>query len=504
VLKYDSIETFARMLWGDKISEPQIVCLKALVGESLSWSQRAIWRRLSELPLFTRYAPRQYWEAVWIFARQCGKSHQLGTTIILWTIYCMEHEVEEGSRLSVLCFSPVLRQSIFDVVVEKIASISELQEQVEVSAPASGEVRFKNGIDLLSISANPAYARGKTAILCVVDEAAFLHTDTEFTNNLTDLLESIRPSLIVKQGRLLLMSSPGGMEGPLFESWRDREANRNDVQVLRAPSILLNPTIDKKLLERERARGESYYRREFLAEFTELSGNPFLNPEFINRAAKGSPAEFEPDKKDQFVFSGLDLADRKDWCAQSIATVRLVDGVRKVIVLSCRIWKPDSSGHKILTVLEEMGQQCKKYGVYRANGDQKSMSAAEGVLAPFNVQFKRVISAGAGSEAAYRSFSALLNENRLILPDNSELLSQLKKLEERLTDGSRFLVQARRSGKDDAAVSCVLAVAMAVDNLETPSEPWAQCVPIFDDDDGPAAEFGRPPIPGTGGWTKLF
>lgn len=479
MITYESIADFAKWVTNAEISPAQIVALKVWNAEKLTWQERALWRKMSEVPLFSRYVPRRYDEGVWILGRQSGKSSRLALVSILWTIYCEAHDdVSPGERLSLLCFSPVLRQNTFKLVAAKIASIPELQELVEVDAPAAGEIKFKNGLDLLEISANPQFARGKTAILAVIDEAAFLHNDLDFQNNLSDLLEAIRPSLIVKRGRLLLLSSPSGMEGSLYRAWLERNENP-DVMVLRAPSALLNPSIDAKLLAKERARGDSYFRREFLAEFTEVSGNPFLNPEFIDRAAKGSPEEFEPDKTDQNVFAGLDLADRKDWCSQCISTVRLVDNVPKVFVLSCKIWKPDANGHQILTVLNQMGQQAQRYGCQKAHGDQKSMSAAEGVLSPFGIRFERVVSAGAGSEQAYRTFSALLNEDRLVLPNNPELLSQLKKLEERVTDGNRFLVQGRRSSKDDAAVAAIVSVAMAADCLQ---KRGVQCCTIWSSD----------------------
>ena len=249
--QFGSIADFALWLWNGEVSPAQLVELKVWNGARLSWKERNLWRKLAETQLFSRYAPRRYDEAVFIHGRQSGKSTRIATTCILWTAFCVEHDVPPGERLSILSFSPVLRQNTFQLVAEKIRSIPELSELVESDNSGNGEVRLANGIDVLEISANPAYARSKTAILCIIDEAAFLHSDQEFTNNLIDLLESVRPSLIVKHGRLLLLSSPGGMEGPLYEAHRDRLLNP-DVLVLRAASALLNPSIDAKLLERER------------------------------------------------------------------------------------------------------------------------------------------------------------------------------------------------------------------------------------------------------------
>jgi len=485
MIRFDSIETFARWLWDDVISPAQIVELKVWCGEKLTWKERNLWRKLAETQLFARYSPRRYDESVFIHGRQSGKSTRIATTAILWVAFCAEHAVAPGERLSILSFSPVLRQNTFQLVAEKIRAVPELSALVGTDNAGNGELRLANGIDILEISANPAYARGKTAILAVIDEAAFLHSDQEFTNNLIDLLESVRPSLIVKHGRLLLLSSPGGMEGPLFEAHRDRALNP-DVLVLRAPSVLLNPSIDAKLLERERKRGgEQFYRREYLAEFTETSGTPFLDSEALARSTAVGSRELGAAPSD-YVSSGLDLADRRDDCALAHACVRDFAGVRKVVVLSARAWKPHpKTGHQVLTVLKEMGEDCRRVGSGRARGDQKSMSVAEQVLATHGVGFTRVVTAGAGSEQAYRSFAALLNEDRLVLPDDAELITQLRRLEQKTQDGNRFLVEGRRGAKDDVAVACVQAVAYAAEDLEASPEPICQYLPLYTPDDDP-------------------
>jgi hypothetical protein len=475
---FESIATFALWLWDDAVSPAQLVELKVWNGEKLSWKERNLWRTLAETPLFARYTPRRYDESVFIHGRQSGKSTRIATTCILYTAFCEEHAVAPGERLSILSFSPVLRQNTFQLVAEKIRSIPELSELVETDNAANGEIRLANGIDILEISANPAYARGKTAILAVIDEAAFLHSDQEFTNNLTDLLESVRPSLIVKHGRLLLLSSPGGMEGPLYEAWRDRALNP-DVLVLRAASVLLNPSIDKKLLERELKRGGlPFYQREYLAMFTETSGTPFLDPDAITRAVVVGTKEFCV-AADDYVSSAIDLADRRDDCALAHACVRDFGGVRKIVVLSARVWKPDAkTGHAVLTILGEMGEDCRRVGSVRARGDQKSMSVAEQVLRSHGVGFTRVVTAGAGSEQAYRSFNALLNEDRLALPDNPELIQQLRRLEQKSTDGNRFLVEGRRRSHDDIAVAAVQAVAYAAEDLEASAVPWFETLDV--------------------------
>src|SRR5437773_1675962 len=146
MIRFDSIETFALWLWNDEVSPAQVTELKVWNGEKLSWKERSLWRKLAETQLFAHYKPRRYDEGVWIHGRQSGKSTRLATTAILWTAFCEEHEVRPGERLSILSFSPVLRQNTFQLVLEKIRSIPELFELVESDNAAGGELRLSNGV----------------------------------------------------------------------------------------------------------------------------------------------------------------------------------------------------------------------------------------------------------------------------------------------------------------------------------------------------------------------
>src|SRR5260370_29753370 len=152
--QFESIADFALWLWDDAVSLAQRVELKVWNSEKLTWRERNLWRKLAETQLFARYAPRRYDESVFIHGPQSGKSTRIAATTILWTAFCEEHNVAPGERLSILSFSPVLRQNTFQLVAEKIRSVPELFELVESDNAAGGELRLSNGVDNLGISAD--------------------------------------------------------------------------------------------------------------------------------------------------------------------------------------------------------------------------------------------------------------------------------------------------------------------------------------------------------------
>jgi hypothetical protein len=318
---------------------------------------------------------------------------------------------------------------------------------------------------------------GRRRSWCFFDESAWFRESKDFVVNLPDLLEAVRPTLITTRGKLIMLSSPGAKEGPVYDTWQARNENP-DIFCFKAPSAVLNPTISSAALAKERKHGEAYFQREFLAQFTDAL-NPFLPCAAIDAAVARGKMEFQPEPSDYATVAGIDLADKRDDCALCISTVREIAGKRKVVVLLAKPWKPGRDGHVVPRVLEEMGALCKAFNVGQAKGDQKSMSTAEYILGRYGVSFVRTVTDGQGSEVMYRTFLGALNNGDIVLPENEELLSQLRHLEERTGDGNRFRVAGRRNSKDDLAVATVLSASMAVENLEV-VEPWVETLDLDD------------------------
>jgi hypothetical protein len=473
-VKFKDITQFAAFLWPDAISPAQVVVLKCLYGLPLSFQERAIWRKYAGTRVFARYTPKEFLEAVLLLGRQSGKSAQLGTTIVLWESLCVQRRIPEGQRQTALILTPSLKQSTFGKITEKLRSVPEFLEMVEAWNENAGLISLRNGVDIQAVSAIPRFARGFVAFLALLDEAAYFHQDNDFVSNLPELLEAVRPALITTNGKLFMMSSPSGKEGVLWEAWENRNENP-DVFIFKAPSEVLNPAIPKALLERERKRGSAYWEREFMAEFTE-SVNPFVSDAALAKCINTGRQEIEWASGDSTV-AGIDLADKRDDCALVISGVRILEGRPKVVVLFAKAWKPGPNGHVVPEVLREMGEICKRYHCYCAKGDQKSMSTAEFILGKYNVDFKRTVTAGAASEPLFRTFLGLVNSGEVALLDQPELLTQIRRLEERVLDGNRFLVAGRRNSKDDLAVACVLSVAIAAEGLQM-YEPQLQVIDL--------------------------
>jgi hypothetical protein len=82
---------------------------------------------------------------------------------------------------------------------------------------------------------------------------------------------AMRPALAVADGDLWLMSTPNGKRGFFWEEWNAGGETWERISVA-APEC---PRIGARFLAEERAKGDSWYRQEYLCEFVDMEGALF-------------------------------------------------------------------------------------------------------------------------------------------------------------------------------------------------------------------------------------
>jgi hypothetical protein len=125
-------------------------------------------------------------------------------------------------------------------------------------------IAFPNGSRIVGLPENETTVRGFSSVsLMLIDEASRV-TD--------EVYRAIRPSLVVCDGDLWLMSTPNGTSGFFWEEWANGGEGWERISVA-APDC---PRISARALEEERAAlGEKWFRQEYLCEFVEREGAVF-------------------------------------------------------------------------------------------------------------------------------------------------------------------------------------------------------------------------------------
>ena len=123
-------------------------------------------------------------------------------------------------------------------------------------------IAFPNGSRIVGLPGNEVTARGYSASLLLIDEAA--RVDDR-------LYRAMRPSLAATNGDLWLMSTPYGKRGFFWEEW---DHGGSEWERISVPATEC-PRISPELLAEESAKGDETYRREYMCEFGEMEGAVF-------------------------------------------------------------------------------------------------------------------------------------------------------------------------------------------------------------------------------------
>jgi hypothetical protein len=327
---------------------------------------------------------------------------------------------------------------------------------------ASGRIVLHNGNDIKIASANFRFLRGPKYKVVIIDEACFFVSDTPEdggANPLPFILDSVVGGMVATANPLLLLlSTPWNKSGVVWEHFRDRDANP-DRLLWRASTLLMNPSANGQLMERHRKdRGENFYRREYLAEFSE-DAIAYIEWADIDAAIAGVP--FFPPKPGVRYCMGLDPGRKRDHFGAAVAHK---ESDNTVIVDWCAEWKPGLFGLKYANILPQIWQRAREYGAPKIASDQIEFGGIEASIPNVNgvpeFQMERVMTGGQSGAELADVTRALFAQHKLVLPNEPGLADEFKRLADYLTQGGGRDIRAKR-GHDDRSRAVMLAVYQA-------------------------------------------
>ena len=135
-----------------------------------------------------------------------------------------------------------------------------------------------NGSRIVSLPAVDATVRGFSAVsMLIVDEASRV-PDSVYL--------ALRPALAVSRGDIILVSTPNGRRGFFYRemSALNREASETWLRHT-GPVSESQPRVPPDFINEERARGETYFRQEYLCEFIE-TGKYVFDEQLLHQIVK--------------------------------------------------------------------------------------------------------------------------------------------------------------------------------------------------------------------------
>lgn len=313
--------------------------------------------------------------------------------------------------------------------------------------------------------------RGRTLVAALLDESAFFR-DAAYAVSDVDLHNAIAPR-IQKGGQLIFTTTPWGETGLVHSLWQSDFGAPKSALVAHAPTDLMRDDAHTlSMIERERLRDPVNYAREFGAVFGSTEEN-LLDSADVDSAV-GGYEEYSRNKNMKYT-AAIDLATRNDFSVflAGHKEHRARDNAPPVdhLVIDCaRHWAPSFLGKalgkrkiSVETLEVDLAELANHYRV-KLFADSWGFDFVEKAMKARGVVIEEAPMSP--SEQAKRAslMSALFRQGRITIPNNSEMIKQLKGI--RILRGSggqlKFAAKNRKGCHDDYAKALMILVANSV------------------------------------------
>lgn len=404
-----------------------------------------------------------------------------------YRVVCAGRQVGKSTVLSTLAlFEAVTRRNVTVLLVSagEVASRRLLEEctALALESALGGSVlddsksllTFSNGSRIISVPASQRQIRGWPVDVLIMDEAGFIDPE---------IWRASEPAIIARPGsKVILTSTPWGDGAHFFRALWNRGMDRPDLNVAawHWPSSV-SPLVDDVLLAQIRDREPAdYFKREFLAEWTDEAGAYFTEAEIMNAVADyemTAPKDLQLPlaaghfSQPYFAAAGVDWGYARDANALALVSVaedlglnRDVHGDDSVFFVPWievrHNWPYSEFIDRVVEVaatyqLKVIASEVNGVGQYPTDDLTRRLYEAR---RPGYVY--RVVTDVRRKQSGFSKIKGLLQRRRLVLPRHPELLKQLRGLEfEQLATGNLRISVPDRAGHDDLAMALMQAVS---------------------------------------------
>jgi hypothetical protein len=428
------------------------VFFKSLFALSMNDAEFATYRECTgrtELPS----APAS--EAWLVCGRRSGKSFVLAlVAVFLACFHDFSRYLTRGERATVMIIAADRKQSrvILRYIHGLLTGVPMLKRMIERETAEAFDLSNKITIEVATASFKTV--RGYTICAGLLDELAFWPTDDASSNPDDEIITAIRPGMVtIPNAMLLCASSPYSRKGALWDAHRKHFARNNDpILVWQAPTLTMNPTVPRSVIDEAMERDPVSAAAEFGAQFRR-DIESFVLREAV--AACVSSGVFERAPQRSIAYVGF--ADPSGGSADSMTlAIGHKDYIRKTVVVDAlREARPPFSPE---TVADEFARLLKSYRVIKITGDRYAGEWPREQFSKFGIRYE----ATAKSKSdMYVDLLPLINSRRMDLLDHTKLFNQLCSLERRTARSGRDSIDHPPQGHDDL-INAVAGLAAAV------------------------------------------
>ena len=383
-------------------------------------------------------------EAYALVGRRGGKTFCSALCAVYMSLFGgLEKYLSKGESGWVFCIATDKRQA--KIVLDYCKAFLELFEE-EVDDSLTWEIRLKNRINIAVRPANFRAGRGYTTICIIADEIAFMR-DENSANPFSEIINSLEPGLL-DEGMLIGISSVYSRWGYLFDMHEEFYGKEDDVLIWKADTLTMNPTFSQKKIDRMMRRDKSVALAEYYSIFREDIEN-FLSEQLIAAAMKDGLEHTLPFAGTTYMGFTDSSGGRQDSFTLGIAHNE--DGL--IIVDKLLEQKPPFNPEE---TIKNFSGVLKQYGCWRVFGDRYAAEFVSSLFRKNSIVYE--ISKLTKSEI-YLNAQPLFTMNKIRLPKDDKLKTQLLLLERKPRSGGQDAVDHPAKCHDDLANSaCGAAV----------------------------------------------
>ena len=268
------------------------------------------------------------------------------------------------------------------------------------------ELILKNDIRILSLPCNSTAGRGLPIVCLIFDEVGHFFTEGKRADE--TIFNSLNPRRAQFPGsKLILISTPSAKQGLLWNFF-DGGFKVPDRLTAQAETLFMNPLVDRKFLEKEKARDIDNYLREFEAQFAEKV-EAFLSYELVENSLK--LAGDLPYKEGNRYYAGIDASGLAGRDKFSLA-ISHKQGFN-VYVDKVRSWNlkdPDP-------IMKDIKELVGIYHIDRVSIDRYAKGWVEAALKKIGL----FVNIRPSLAEVYVNIKSLMLGGRLFLPDNKAI-----------------------------------------------------------------------------------
>jgi hypothetical protein len=422
----------------------------AFYGLKLTKAERKLVNALTQ-----RTATSPAFNELWLVVGRRGGKSNISALLAVYEAFFVDHrdKLAAGEVATVFVIAQNMKQarSVMRYIKGLIETTPMLEAMVVKSTSDSIELSNRCVIEIMAASFKSI--RGYTVSCAILDECAFWNEGG--ANPDKEIINAIRPSLATLDGKLIALSSPYARKGILWDAYKryfGKESSRQAL-VAQAPTLLMNNTLPKRVVEQAYKEDEASASAEYGAQFR-VDVETFINRDVVEAlvAPKRIELPFVPDNK-YYAFTDPSGG------AKDSFTLSISHKERDTIILDVvRAIKPPFSPERVINDYCEL---LKDYNITNVVGDRYAGEF------PRELFYKRGINydlSKKNKSELYRDLLPVLNSGFVELLDNTQLINELVGLERKTARGGRDIIDHAPNSHDDL----INAAAGAIDLCHKP------------------------------------